>query len=117
MSLLGSRELTFVLLIAATSLVVAGQVTGPAAPPTSASDRAGSLALAADTGRLPSYDGVPAPALARADELLARYPAVSLHDHPVRLPDPLTPQTWQAWLADGREQLGYAGLAGSGWVD
>ena len=61
--------------------------------------------------RLPSYDGVPAPALARANELLARYPAVSLHDHPVRLPDPLTPQTWQAWLTDGREQLGYAGLA------
>jgi membrane dipeptidase len=91
-------------------------VTGPAAPGRSASGRAGSLALAPDTGRLPSYDGVPAPALARADELLARYPAVSLHDHPVRLPDPLTPQTWQAWLADGREQLGYAGLAGSGWA-
>jgi len=106
-------------------------VTGPAAPGNSASGAAGSgpagsgplasagagpLTLAPDTGRLPPYAGVPAPALARADELLARHPAVSLHDHPVRLPDPLTPQTWQAWIADGREQLGYAGLAGSGWA-
>lgn len=54
--------------------------------------------------------------MAGADELLARYPAVSLHDHPVRLPEPLNPQTWQAWCADGRERLGYAGLAGSGWA-
>jgi membrane dipeptidase len=75
-----------------------------------------SLTLAADIGRLPSYDGVPPAALARADDLLARHPAVSLHDHPVRLPDPLTPQTWAAWRADGRENLGYAGLAGSGWA-
>ena len=77
---------------------------------------AGSLTLAPDTGRLPDYDGVPASGLARADEFLARHPAVSLHDHPVRLPDPLTPQTWRAWRADGRERLGYAGLAGSGWA-
>jgi membrane dipeptidase len=74
------------------------------------------VALAADTGRLPPYDGVPAEALARAGQLLTRHPAVSLHDHPVRLPDPLTAQTWQAWSADGREPLGYAGLAGSGWA-
>jgi membrane dipeptidase len=74
------------------------------------------VALAADTGRLPPYDGVPAAALARAGQLLARHPAVSLHDHPVRLPDPLTAPTWQAWSADGREPLGYAGLAGSGWA-
>jgi membrane dipeptidase len=74
------------------------------------------VTLAADTGRLAPYDGVPAEALARAGELLARYPAVSLHDHPVRLPDPLTAQTWQAWRAEGRETLGYAGLTGSGWA-
>jgi membrane dipeptidase len=74
------------------------------------------VTLAADTGRLPPYDGVPAEALARAGQLLARHPAISLHDHPVRLPDPLTPETWQAWRADGREPLGYAGLAGSGWA-
>jgi membrane dipeptidase len=74
------------------------------------------ITLASDTARMPPYDGVPALAQARADQLLAQYPAVSLHDHPVRLPDPLTPQTWQAWRADGREHLGYAGLAGSGWA-
>ncbi len=74
------------------------------------------VALAADTGRLPPYDGVPAEALDRAGQLLTRHPAISLHDHPVRLPDPLTAQTWQAWSADGREPLGYAGLAGSGWA-
>ena len=77
---------------------------------------AGPLTLAADTGRLPAYDGVGAESLAQAGQLLARRPAVSLHDHPVRLPDPLTPQTWQAWRAAGREDLGYAGLAGSGWA-
>jgi membrane dipeptidase len=80
------------------------------------SSAAGPVALAADTGRLAPYDGLPAPTIARAGELLTRYPAISLHDHPVRLPDPLTPQTWQAWRADGRENLGYAGLAGSGWA-
>jgi membrane dipeptidase len=77
---------------------------------------AGSVTLASDTARMPPYDGVPALAQARAGQLLAQYPAVSLHDHPVRLPDPLTPQTWEAWRADGRERLGYAGLAASGWA-
>ena len=72
--------------------------------------------LAADTGRLPAYDGLPAAALERAGQLLARYPAVSLHDHPVRMPDPMTAASWQAWRANGREELGYAGLAGSGWA-
>lgn len=72
--------------------------------------------LAADTRRLPPYAGLPPAALDRAGCLLASYPAVSLHDHPVRLPDPLTAASWQAWRADGREVLGYAGLAASGWA-
>jgi membrane dipeptidase len=99
--------------------------SGQAAPGVSASGAVPSgpaaagaepLTLAADTGRLPPWRGVSAQARGRAGQLLARYPAVSLHDHPVRLPDPLTPRTWQAWRADGRERLGYAGLAGSGWA-
>jgi membrane dipeptidase len=72
--------------------------------------------LAADVGRLPPYAGLPAAALDQAGQLLSRYPAVSLHDHPVRMPDPMTSQTWQEWRADGREELGYAGLAGSAWA-
>lgn len=72
------------------------------------------VTLAADTGRVPAYEGVGAAALAQADRLLAVTPAVSLHDHPVRLPEPITAATWRAWRAAGRETLGYAGLARSG---
>lgn len=70
--------------------------------------------LAADTGRVPAYSGVSSAALAQADELLAVTPAVSLHDHPVRLPEPINADSWRAWRAEGRETLGYAGLASSG---
>jgi membrane dipeptidase len=83
---------------------------------TAGTDPAAPVPLAPDVGRLPPYDGLPAPALARAGQVLARHPAISLHDHPVRLPEPLTPDTWHAWRADGREHLGYAGLAASGWA-
>jgi membrane dipeptidase len=94
------------------SLTPAGEAETGVAAATGAAP----VTLAPDTGRLAPYDGLPAPVLARAGQLLARHPAISLHDHPVRLPDPLTAQTWQAWRADGREHLGYAGLAGSGWA-
>ncbi|HEY1706573.1 MAG TPA: membrane dipeptidase [Trebonia sp.] len=70
--------------------------------------------LATDVARVPAYDGLDAGALERAGRLLATVPAVSLHDHPVLLPDPMEAATWQAWRADGRETLGYDGLAGSG---
>jgi len=93
---------------------VTGSGAGAAGAPGARADWP--VALAADTGRLPPYDGVPSEALDRAGQLLTRHPAISLHDHPVRLPDPLTAQTWQAWSADGREPLGYVGLAGSGWA-
>jgi membrane dipeptidase len=79
-------------------------------------DGRGPVTLAPDIGRMPAYAGVSAAGRARADELLGRHPAISLHDHPVRLPDPLTADTWQAWRTDGREHLGYAGLAHSGWA-
>lgn len=87
--------------------------TRPAYPWLPAEQRA-SVRLAPSVGRVPGYDRLDPAALARADELLAGTPAVSLHDHPVLLPDPLTPDTWQAWYTGGRETLGYAGLAGSG---
>jgi membrane dipeptidase len=77
-------------------------------------DPGADVPLAPDVDRVASYDRLGADALARADELLARVPAVSLHDHPVRLPDPLTPESWATWRAQGRETLGYSGLARSG---
>ena len=40
--------------------------------------------LAADTGRLPPYAGLPPRRWTRPDRCWPGYPAVSLHDHPVR---------------------------------
>jgi membrane dipeptidase len=70
--------------------------------------------LAADVGRVPAVG----PALdvagrRRVAELLAG-PVVSLHDHPIRLPDPLDAGSWQAHSAANRDTLGVAGLRGSG---
>ncbi|MCW2576665.1 MAG: hypothetical protein JWR66_2695 [Modestobacter sp.] len=48
----------------------------------------------------------------RASALLAG-PAVSLHDHPVRLPAPLTADTWAAHRASGRDVLAGKELANS----
>jgi membrane dipeptidase len=52
--------------------------------------------------------------LDRAARLLAAEPAISLHDHPIRLPEPLTEGSWEAWRAQDREELGYEGLRHSG---
>src|ERR1700684_3898322 len=98
------------------AIVRAMQATDPAStsPGAPGAPAAWPVTLAADTGRLPPYDGVAAEALASAGQLLARHPAISLHDHPVRLPDPLTPETWQAWRADGREPVGDTGIGRAG---
>lgn len=71
--------------------------------------------LAADVDRLPDHG----PELTdgqrdRVTRLLAGGPVISLHDHPVRLPDPLTRESWTAHRTAGRDVLGYAGLAASG---
>jgi membrane dipeptidase len=71
--------------------------------------------LAPDVDRVP----VVAPELSaeqqrRVAALLGRGPVVSLHDHPIRLPSPLTAQTWAAHVAAGRDHLGHAGLDRSG---
>lgn len=81
--------------------------TGPATP------------LAADVGRLAPYwpgpDGPGPDGKGSAVEaLLARGPVISLHDHPVRLPDPLTADTLSRHQAAGRDYLGYDGLTASG---
>lgn len=51
---------------------------------------------------------------AEALRLLRRARAISLHDHPIRLPEPMTATSWSRWRAVGREELGYAGLERSG---
>lgn len=50
----------------------------------------------------------------RAEHLLATAPGISLHDHPIRLPDPLTAATWDTWRSGRREELGHDGLRASG---
>jgi membrane dipeptidase len=71
--------------------------------------------LAADRHRLPDQGPeLTAGQRDRVSALLAAGPVISLHDHPVRLPDPLTAESWTAHRATGRDHLGYAGLAGSG---
>lgn len=72
------------------------------------------VALAADVDRVPDE----APPLSaeqrgRVAALLAGGPVVSLHDHPVRLPDPLSADTWQRHVAAGRDHLGHDGMARS----
>ncbi|MFQ1000510.1 dipeptidase [Modestobacter sp. SSW1-42] len=70
--------------------------------------------LATDVGRVPSAG----PELddagrRRVAELLAG-PVVSLHDHPIRLPDPLTTDSWREHSTGNRDTLGVEGLRRSG---
>lgn len=82
----------------------------PAPAPT-----APTVPLATDLHRLPGHGpALTAPQRDRVAALLAGGPVISLHDHPVRLPDPLTPATWARHREAGRDVLGYAGLAASG---
>jgi membrane dipeptidase len=50
----------------------------------------------------------------RAARLMTSGPIVSLHDHPVRLPHPITAESFAAHLAVNRDHLGHDGLALSG---
>jgi membrane dipeptidase len=71
-------------------------------------------ALAPDIDRLPPHRlDLTAAQRERVERLLAGT-VVSLHDHPVRLPDPLTAQTWAEHSAAGADRIGHAGLAVSG---
>lgn len=51
---------------------------------------------------------------ARLDALARSGPWISLHDHPIRLPDPMTPEVWARYQALGRERVGFHGLRQSG---
>lgn len=41
-------------------------------------------------------------------------PWISLHDHVIRIPDPMTRENWTRYQAWGREHIGYPGLLHSG---
>ncbi|WP_051579771.1 dipeptidase [Pseudonocardia acaciae] len=72
------------------------------------------ITLASDVDRLPPYPlELTSGQLERVQRLLAGT-VVSLHDHPVRLPDPLTAQTWARHHEQGTDRLGHAGLRRSG---
>jgi membrane dipeptidase len=72
------------------------------------------IPLAKDVDRLPSYPlGLDAGQRERVDRLLTGV-VVSLHDHPIRLPDPLTAESWSEHTRDGTEHIGHAGLGRSG---
>lgn len=72
------------------------------------------ITLAVDVDRLPPYSqDLTAAQRQRVERLLAG-PVVSLHDHPVRLPDPLTPQAWAEQNTAGADHIGHAGLRASG---
>ncbi len=88
-----------------------GYLTGlPAPAPT-----APTVPLATDVHRLPEQGPeLTGPQRERVAALLAAGPVISLHDHPIRLPDPLTEQSWQRHQEAGRDVLGYAGIAESG---
>jgi membrane dipeptidase len=70
--------------------------------------------FAADIGRLDPYPSVLDPAQAERVDRLLSGPVISLHDHPVRLPEPLNPDTWSAYSAANTECIGTAGLRSSG---
>lgn len=70
--------------------------------------------LAADVDRLPAYPlDLDEVQRARVSRLLEGT-VVSLHDHPVRLPDPLSAESWAAHDATGVDHLGTEGLRRSG---
>lgn len=68
----------------------------------------------ADVDRLPAHElGLSAEELARVERLLTEHIAVSLHDHPVRLPRD-TRGELLAWNREARLAYGYEGLSRSG---
>ncbi|AGP61298.1 dipeptidase [Streptomyces rapamycinicus] len=70
--------------------------------------------LAAEVDRLPPHDlGLTMEEEARAERLLTENIAVSLHDHPVRLPEKAEAELF-AWTREARLAYGYEGLSRSG---
>ncbi len=73
------------------------------------------LHFATEGDRVPTWDpGLDAVGLERLERLEASVPWISLHDHPIRLPDPMTPPVWAAYVAEGRERVGVDGMRRGG---
>lgn len=73
------------------------------------------VTLAADVATVSEFTGgVTGDERRKAESLLAGVTGISLHDHPTRLPDPLTSESWQEYRAAGRAYHGFEGLRRSG---
>jgi membrane dipeptidase len=71
------------------------------------------IPLATDVDRLPSYPlGLDAGQRERVDLLTGV--VVSLHNHSVRLPEPMSAESWSEHTRDGTEHIGHTGLGRSG---
>ena len=76
---------------------------------------AAGVALADPTATRTERSGDSQPArLEQARRLLAEAPAISLHDHPIRFPDPLEPASFDRWRTCSQEELGLDGVALAG---
>lgn len=71
--------------------------------------------FAVEEGRVEAWDPDLGPEEAtRLASLAGSVPWISLHDHPIRLPDPMTPEVWARYQVLGRERIGFHGLRKSG---
>jgi membrane dipeptidase len=75
----------------------------------------GELRFATDGTRVSLWQaGLDAAEGERLERLARAGDWISLHDHPIRLPEPMEPETWRRYAADGRERIGVEGLRRSG---
>lgn len=73
------------------------------------------LRFATEGDRVAVWDaGLEPEEAARLAHLEGAVPWISLHDHPIRLPEPMTPEVWSRYTAEGRERLGVDGLRRGG---
>ncbi len=73
------------------------------------------LRFATEGDRVEVWDaGLDGSERARLAHLERSVPWISLHDHPIRLPEPMTPANWEAYRQEGRERIGVDGMRRGG---